>query len=129
MTYAYLDNFLGKRGERHVPSIRATTVHRGTHYRYRDESAYPAIAVRYHGTTVVTALANGEFILNSGGYCTATTKKRIKAYSPAVLYQERHVWYLAPRNADGSINHDRKARVKFYDGMRIDAAGNVLPRE
>ena len=120
MTYAYLDNFLSKRDSRTVPSIRATYINR---------MADGSITVQYHRTIVVRADKDGTFTLNSGGYRTATTKERIKAYSPAVLYQKAHRWYLAPRNQDGTINWAKDARVEFYDGMRIDAAGNVLPRE
>lgn len=116
MRYAYLDNFLGKRDHRTVPSIRATSV-------WRDNG--DSIAVQYHNTVVVQVWRDGYFVLNSGGYRTATTKERIRAYSPAVLYQKAHRWYLAPRNQDGTINWSKDAQVEFYDGMRIDAAGNV----
>ena len=121
MTYAYLDNFLGKHGERIVPSIRATRVWRnidgpGAVRPHHD------IAVRYHSTDVVVAHQNGTFTLNSGGYRTATTKERIKTYSPARLFQHKGQWLIRQNKPISHEHYD----VPFYDGMRIDAAGNVL---
>jgi len=53
-------------------------------------------ALRYHATDVVTARNDGTVTLNSGGWRTATTKKRINAYLPAgwSLFQSNFEWFL-----------------------------------
>jgi hypothetical protein len=47
------------------------------HIKYEDGTE----AVRYHNTDVVTFLQNGNFVLNSGGHRTKTTKSRILEHS------------------------------------------------
>lgn len=85
-----------------------------------------AIGVFYHGTCVVRAHPDGSVVLNTGGYYTATTKARINEYSPASVFQDKGVWYVTGRAADGGCDHSKAARVKFYDGIRVDADGRVL---
>lgn len=118
--YNQLLDFLGERDHRTVPSIRATAVHIAPR---EENTGMHDIAVSYHGTKVVTAHADGTFTLNSGGYRTPTTKDRINEYSPARVWQERGVWYLAGRNQDGSLDWSKAGRVKFFDGIRVDASG------
>lgn len=73
------------------------------------------IAVCYHNTNVLTITPKNEFILNSGGWRTATTKERINRYMPEgfVLTQDRGNWYIMERH-----NYDSKA-FKFQDGITI----------
>jgi len=59
---------LGKRDTWTVPGIRSTTVERINAER---------IALRYHYTNVVTWCSNGDMILNTGGWHTPATKRRL----------------------------------------------------
>lgn len=54
-----------------------------------------SVAIELHGTKVVVLYPNGLVKLNSGGWRTHTTKKRINQYSPVRIYQEKYQWYLA----------------------------------
>lgn len=53
-----------------------------------------SVSIRLHGTTVVRFYPNGLVKLNSGGYHTSTTKKRINQYSPVRVYQKNFEWFL-----------------------------------
>jgi hypothetical protein len=54
-----------------------------------------SVAIELHGTKVVTIYPNGLYKLNSGGYQTHTTKKRINQYSPVRVYQKNFEWFLS----------------------------------
>lgn len=119
-SYQILDNFLGGRQAKRVPSIRATVVRR--------LDAFNGIAVEYPGTPVVAAYQDGTFVLNTSGYRTSTTKTRINTYSPAHVYQKAGVWYL--RVPDGAIDDGGPAQaVKFYDGIRVNRYGVPLAQQ
>lgn len=66
----------------------------------------------YHQTCVVERRGN-TFILNSGGYRTATTKKRMNTVLPTGVYvfQKEGVWYT--RIDDTTV-------VPFRDGISIE---------
>ena len=53
-----------------------------------------SVSIRLHGTSVVRFYPNGLVKLNSGGYHTHTTKKRINQYSPVRVYQKNFEWFL-----------------------------------
>lgn len=53
-----------------------------------------SVSIILHGTTVVRFYPNGLVKLNSGGYHTHTTKKRINKYSPVSVYQKNFEWFL-----------------------------------
>jgi hypothetical protein len=53
-----------------------------------------SVSIRLHGTAVVRFYPNGLVKLNSGGYHTHTTKKRINQYSPVKVYQRKYEWFL-----------------------------------
>ena len=53
-----------------------------------------SVSVELHGTKVVQFYPNGVVKLNSGGWQTHTTKKRINQYSPVKVYQKNYKWYL-----------------------------------
>lgn len=74
------------------------------------------IGVKLHKTYVVHIHANGTYTLASGGYRTATTKKRINRFSPACLFQKDFEWYCG----------SGRRLYTFFDGIRVDSAGNVL---
>lgn len=106
-TWAMADAFLTRAKKkiltRKVPNIRSTVLQR---------LPGGGIAVKYHGTAVVVMYKTGGYLLNSGGYRTSTTKRRINTFSPARVYQRKRVWYLD----SGEI---------FVDGVRI---GMLLQR-
>jgi hypothetical protein len=68
------------------------------------------VAIELHGTKVVRFFTNGLVQLNSGGWQTSTTKKRINKYSPVRVYQKNFTWYLN----DGTL---------FEDGMIVTPHG------
>lgn len=71
-------------------------------------------AIRLHDTDVVT-FKDGKVILNSGGWKTPTTKDRINRFSPVIVSQQNHIWYVK-----GNI---------FYDGITFDLFGNQLSKK
>jgi hypothetical protein len=77
--------------------------------------------IRFHLTDVVTIAQNGTLTLNSGGFQTATTKKRINEYLPWGwdLFQSDHVWYVGYRYGEN------RKRYLFEDGMTIAPDGTV----
>lgn len=79
-----------------------------------------AVAIQLHATDIVIVLASGGFVLNSGGWRSVTTKERINRYTPARLWQDKSVWYIADKTGKPTL---------FYDGMTIDAEGYpIKPR-
>jgi hypothetical protein len=62
-----------------------------------------SVAIELHGTNVVVIYPDDSVMLNSGGWRTVTTKKRINQYSPIKVYQKNHEWYLQ----DGAEFEDR----------------------
>ena len=74
-------------------------------------------AVKYHATPVVTIHKDCTYTLKTGGWRTATTKKRINDYSPARVYQRKGEWLLCP-GASGE--------VVFMDGVRVSSNSYVM---
>jgi hypothetical protein len=72
-----------------------------------------SIAVRLHSTDVVTMYPDGRYVLNNGGWYTATTKNRIHEYAPVRLCQRKGEWYVTS-TATG------KEQV-FENGMTVHA--------
>lgn len=91
--------------------------------RYESRSADGGLEIRWrlHHTDVVVRSHNEAcepvYTLNSGGWQTLTTKDRINQYSPARVFSDRGVWYVA------NGGWDRDSRVPFYDGIRVNADG------
>ena len=56
------------------------------------------IGVRLHSTYIVKFRANGDVIIDSGGWRTVTTKERINRYAfadtPDGVYQEDFDWFV-----------------------------------
>lgn len=76
-------------------------------------------ALRYHATDVVT-VRDGVVTLNSGGWRTSTTKKRINSALPAgwYLYQSAFEWFI--RLPCGAV-------TRFEDGMTlVDRADDAV---
>ena len=72
--------------------------------------------IRLHQTDVVTFKANGDIVLDSGGWQTVTTKARINEHIPQrfSLYQHKFEWFVTEWNFDRS----KVLRTfDFKDGM------------
>lgn len=68
------------------------------------------IGVRYHNTFVVRYFRNGSVTIHTGGWYTATTKRRINAYSPARISSWVGGWV-----SGGWLNKN----LPFVDGMDV----------
>lgn len=71
-----------------------------------------AFAIKFHDTDVVMIRPDGTYRLNSGGWRSVTTKKRIRCYSPCCLFQTRGMWYVGD--------------ILYKDGMLIDSDGKPV---
>ena len=74
-------------------------------------------SLTYHSTTVFSVYRN-IVTLNSGGWQTVTTKKKMNLAAqifdaPIHVYQEKNIWYVALQN-------DFDNPILFEDGMKID---------
>lgn len=72
--------------------------HKTTVRKEFDSGNLKALSVVYHGTEVVK-VASGKIILDSGGYRSATTKKRMNEAAsefnlPYNVYQHDFQWYV-----------------------------------
>jgi hypothetical protein len=75
--------------------------------------------IRLHETDIVTLKPAEctEYVLNTGGWYTSTTKARINDYSPARIFTKGGVWYVT----------DTTGKTYLYeDGMIINGCGVVL---
>jgi hypothetical protein len=110
MTFSSLVLHLGDKKDRPVPTQygypRATRI-----IRLNDNT----IGVRYHSTDVVIFHADGSVTLDSGGYRTVTTKRRMNDFTRITVRQKQGMWY-----ANDEV---------FYDGMRFDAQGLHMKNE
>jgi len=70
------------------------------------------LRVRYHSTAVIESDCT-TITLRSGGWRTATTKKRINAFLPEgySVYQDNFEWFVRLPNG---------LAIDFEDGMKID---------
>lgn len=112
--YSDAVKYLGSKTERPIGTGRATRIHR---------LANGDIAIRYQVTDVVVYHADGTTSLFTGGWQTHTTKERIKEYSSAHIFQEKGLWYFAPKNFNWA---DRKNCSLFYDGVTVGPDGQPL---
>ena len=63
--------------------------------------------IRYHFTDVVTITPENEYILNSGGWYTKTTKDRMVTYAPVNVYQKQYQWFVGVTPFRDFIKVDR----------------------
>jgi hypothetical protein len=87
---------------------------KATSYRQTDE----AIIFRLYGTDIVTVYPK-KVILNSGGYRTVTTKRRMNQISEELglgytIYTVRGEWVVVDR-----LWESGKAELRFSDGMTL----------
>jgi hypothetical protein len=97
----------------------------------------PSIDVRYHDTAVVTIHPDGCYTLRTGGWFSATTRKRIEEYAP--------VWIRGRLNRGGCLGRCPmtdpcdcrdpggdwlvgvgKRWIEFREGMTVDSFGHDL---
>lgn len=71
-----------------------------------------ATRYRLHHTDVVTIRANGDVVLDSGGWKTPTTKERINACVPGLIrvFQNKGLWF---------VTKEGQSVIPFFDGMTI----------
>ena len=97
-------------------------------------------AIRFWNTNIVVIRKDGNYVLNSGGWRTMTTKDRINSFAPCLISQTNYIWYVYP-SVDDAPNLDyndpgydeaweawreqRRATKYplFEDGIVIDGTG------
>lgn len=72
-----------------------------------------SISLVFYDTAIVTWYMDGRIILNSGGYRTVTTKRRMCEFGPVHVYQHQNVWYVEIEIA--GIPRSKE----FSDGMNV----------
>lgn len=89
---------------------------KGNTYVVRED--YETVGVVFHGTTILTVNMDGVITLNSGGYHTVTTKRRLNEI--ARLGQDGYdsVFSVHQSNYNWFVNDD----IPFEDGMTIEPA-------
>jgi hypothetical protein len=70
----------------------------------------------YHSTVVCEALPDNKTRLNSGGWRTATTKKRMNQYAEMM----GHEWRVYQKDYEWRVDYNG-TNLKFHDRMVIDA--------
>ena len=82
----------------------------------------------YHTTMICEALPDGKTRLNSGGWRTRTTKKKMNQYAemmgrPWRVYQRNHEWIVEYSEDTYYHRHHRVIRagdgVKYADNMEV----------
>lgn len=95
-TYERLERFLKGKNRRKY-----------AHETWVERESPDCIAVRYHSTDVVRAISNGQCILNTGGWYTVTTKRRMNDITGLNIFQRKFKWFVGP--------------LEFYNGMVVNA--------
>ena len=76
------------------------------------------IALKYHETNVVTYHPDGSISLDSGGWKTPTTKRRINDYTDMRIFPDKGVWYVGKDAANWHWKAG-EGNFVFQDGMRV----------
>lgn len=85
-------------------------------YRESDEQ----ICLMLHQTNIITWYPT-HIVLNSGGYHTHTTKKRINEWlDGAYVFQKNFEWYVE--------HHDTGAKLDFEDGMELRPLPTIVQK-
>jgi hypothetical protein len=109
-SFAAAKEFLGDRESKQIPGKRATkiTFHKGNDY------SMDYYSLSYHKTWVVTWYADGRISLNTGGYRSVTTKRRINdaIFGKGSVYQRKGKWFF--------YDSDSKMDTPFEDFMVIN---------
>lgn len=100
-TYGDFNDFLGKRERK---KLKGNT--------WVERNVDPeSIGIRLHGTVVVEYFPDGKIKLDTGGWETNTTKKRINEFSPFSVWHEKFVLFI-----DGP----GLAKTKFSNKMIVE---------
>lgn len=86
------------------------------------------IAVRLHATDVVTYHPDGSVTLDSGGWRTYTTKDRMNAFGPALVWQDQGEWEVGifrPREDGSRYYGEWIDSAQYRDGMTIEPGGSL----
>jgi hypothetical protein len=78
--------------------------------------------IRHFHTNIVTEKPNGNFVLNTNGWKSYTTKERLNQYAPVRIWQEKGLWYLS----SGDYYDKDQTVTNFYDGIELDKDGNLI---
>lgn len=97
-TFDDADMFLGARDRKNLTGKEAT-------YLIRNENG--SISMVYQNTKVVTWNRNHTVIVQTDGYRTVTTKRRLNQGTRHYVFQHKHNWFIT---VDGKIH-------PFTDGM------------
>lgn len=108
MAHSY-DSFNEKLDE--LPHLKRRKLANNTYLRRAEDGT---IVIRLHQTDIIRVLPENLFVLNSGGWQTITTKERMNRFTPARIWQIKHVWYLSPE------------KTPFFDGIIVDATGTPV---
>ena len=116
------DNLNAKYSERKY--IMTIGTHRTTCNTLIDNDSNRVLMVTYHSTPVVKVINDRYVVLNSGGFRTNTTKRRMNQASLQYslgfqVYQVNFEWYV-------SIGEEVSP---FYDGIVIDTRKDVISLE
>ncbi len=76
------------------------------------------ITLRYHKTDVVTYHPDGSISLDSGGWKTQTTKRRINDYTDMRIFPDKGVWYVC-KDATNWHWKAGEGDLVFQDEMRV----------
>jgi hypothetical protein len=110
-SYSEAESFLSGKESRRVPGIRGTFISR---------VSKDSIACLYHETQVVTFFKNGDVRLDSGGFFTPTTKRRMNQCLPnsVRIYQKNGYWQVS-HSPSISFDLPPMSDRPFKDGMVI----------
>ena len=78
-----------------------------------------SIGISYWNTNLVTIYPTGNIALNTSGYRTITTKRRLNQLTPpkVIIFQEDYVWYIVDSHRD---------MIEFVDGIKINNRGCLI---
>lgn len=71
--------------------------------------------IRLHSTDIITFKANGDIVLDSGGWQTVTTKERMNRFGPFQVWQRNKMWWV---DCEDTI-------YAYADGITFHSDGRV----
>lgn len=77
---------------------------------------YETVGVIFHGTLILTVNMDGVITLNSGGYKTTTTKRRLNEIARLGQYGYDSVFTVHQKDYNWYVNGD----IPFEDGMTLE---------
>lgn len=110
------------------PLQNNTRLYHNEHGEYGD-----CYEVWLHNTPVVTIYQDGTYVLKTGGWATHTTKDRLNAYGPGMVFQHNRVWYWSPNRTWNSRKGEWEGPLVgtyyFHNGMRVTTAREITENE